>query len=227
MTGSNPICFEGDSGSINIFGREVTNDDDIQEIRQLVGICPQQNVLFQNLTVSEHLCFFGTIKGLTGRDLDNNVTYMVTVLGLLPYVNSPSKTLSGGNKRKLCLAIAFIGNPKLIIIDEPTSGMDPKSRRLVWNILTQLKQNKVVMLTTHYMDEAEILSDKVLILDNGLLRCSSSLYYLKNSFTTGFLLTIVVAFLDNSAIPADEVDVWVAKAKVGWLMHIHRYIIVV
>jgi ATP-binding cassette subfamily A (ABC1) protein 5 len=99
-----------------------------------------------------------------------------------------AKSLSGGQKRKLCIAIALIGDPKILILDEPTSGMDPTSRRAVWSLLQNLRQDKVILLTTHFMDEADILADRKAILTKGHLRCIGSSLFLKNRFGLGYHL---------------------------------------
>lgn len=93
-------------------------------------------------------------------------------------------------KRKLCLAIALIGNPKFLILDEPTSGMDPFSRRAIWELIQKVKHNKVVLLTTHFMDEADILGDRIAILSEGEMRCSGTSLFLKTRFGAGYVLTI-------------------------------------
>jgi len=93
-------------------------------------------------------------------------------------------------KRKLCLAIALIGDPKFLILDEPTSGMDPFSRRAIWELIESVKHDKVVLLTTHFMDEADILGDRIAILSDGEMRCSGSSLFLKTRFGAGYVLTI-------------------------------------
>ena len=116
--------------------------------------------------------------------------------------------LSGGMKRKLCLAIALIGNPKFLILDEPTSGMDPFSRRAIWELIQKIKHNKVVLLTTHFMDEADILGDRIAILSEGEMRCSGTSLFLKTRFGAGYVLTISLSrnvsesVLDSSQIEA-------------------------
>ena len=96
--------------------------------------------------------------------------------------------LSGGQKRKLQLMIAIIGNSKILLLDEPSSGMDPNSRRETWNILKRVKQNRIVILTTHYMDEAEVLGDRVAIVSHGELQCCGSSLFLKNKYSNGFFI---------------------------------------
>ncbi len=107
--------------------------------------------MFPSLTVSEHLLFFGCIKGLSGRKLHDNVFTIISDVGLTEKRHVVSSALSGGMKRKLSLAISLIGDPKFILLDEPTSGMDPHSRRSTWNMLEKSKKGRIILLTTHFM----------------------------------------------------------------------------
>jgi ABC-type multidrug transport system ATPase subunit len=108
-------------------------------------------VLFPTLTVLEHLQFFASIKGLSGAELVVAVDAIAAEVGLVEKLFATAETLSGGMQRKLCLACALIGDPKFVLLDEPTSGMDPHSRRLIWDLLQRKKQGRVVLLTTHFM----------------------------------------------------------------------------
>ena len=117
------------NGQCNIFGYEVPTD--LSEIRKLTGICPQQNVLFPSLTVKEHLMFFGSIKGIHGKILQDEVLNLIHEIGLIEKIHTPSSSLSGGMKRKLQLAMALIGGSKFVLLDEPTSG---EIYTLIWDI---------------------------------------------------------------------------------------------
>ncbi len=108
-------------------------------------------MLFPTLTVLEHLQFFASIKGLSGAELVVAVDAIAAEVGLVEKLFATAETLSGGMQRKLCLACALIGDPKFVLLDEPTSGMDPHSRRLIWDLLQRKKQGRVVLLTTHFM----------------------------------------------------------------------------
>ena len=101
-----------------------------------------------------------------------------------------AKSLSGGQKRKLSVAIALMGDSELVLLDEPTSGMDLTARRELWNMLKDEKQNRVIILTTHFMDEADILGDRIAIMADGRLVCLGSPLFLKNKFGVGYRLTI-------------------------------------
>ncbi|OUM58158.1 hypothetical protein PIROE2DRAFT_33470, partial [Piromyces sp. E2] len=98
--------------------------------------------------------------------------------------------MSGGQKRKLCIGLALIGNPKYVFLDEPTTGLDPLSRRKIWNLLLKIKKDRVIFITTHYMDEADIIADRKLILNKGKIRCLGSSVYLKNHFQMKYNLEV-------------------------------------
>lgn len=155
------------SGSVKMKGIEV--DKGIMDIYQHVGICPQFDAIYEPLNVRDHLELFGRMKGLSDEKLEETIEYFLKVMQLKDYEFVASEKLSGGNKRKLCVANALIGGPDLQFFDEPSSGVDPIARRFLWNTLTQsLKlRNAAITLTTHSMHEAESLCTKIGILING------------------------------------------------------------
>lgn len=185
---------EATSGDVNIYGYSLRSD--LSAIRQITGLCPQLNVLFSYLTVDEHLRFFGVIKGLTGYQLHEAVDKVIQEVGLTEKRYVLSTALSGGMKRKLSLAMALIGDPKFVLLDEPTSGMDPYSRRATWELLQRSKVGRVIILTTHFMDEADTLADRIAIMSEGCLLCSGSSLFLKNRFGFGYLLSISKSHID-------------------------------
>ena len=149
------------------------------------GICSQENILFESLTVKQNLIVFMGLKNVNG---DSNL--ILKKVGLSNKTDTKVKHLSGGQKRKLCIAIAISGNPKYLFLDEPTTGLDPVSRREIWNLLTEIKKDKIIILTTHYMDEADILADRKLILINGKIRCLGTSVFLKNHFNMMYSLKV-------------------------------------
>ncbi|RLN65884.1 hypothetical protein BBJ29_006636 [Phytophthora kernoviae] len=179
------------SGGATLHGCSIKRD--FHELRRVIGICPQHDVLFQDLTVEEHLLLFGTMKHVPRDKLQSRVDKMIEDVGLTEIRRALAKTLSGGQKRKLSVALAFLGGSKLVFLDEPTSGMDPYSRRFTWNLLQQSREDRVIVLTTHFMDEADILGDRIAILADGQLRCAGTSLFLKNRFGAGYSLTMIKA----------------------------------
>eukprot|EP00520_Triparma_pacifica_P008709 CAMPEP_0118657482 /NCGR_PEP_ID=MMETSP0785-20121206/14045_1 /TAXON_ID=91992 /ORGANISM="Bolidomonas pacifica, Strain CCMP 1866" /LENGTH=2195 /DNA_ID=CAMNT_0006550409 /DNA_START=65 /DNA_END=6648 /DNA_ORIENTATION=+ len=175
------------AGDCSIYGNLITAD--LLAVRQSMGICPQHNVLFQELTVREHIRFFNNIKGK--RVTEAQIKQAATDVGLADKLSTLSSGLSGGMKRKLSVCVALCGNPKFLLLDEPTSGMDPFSRRATWELLRKTKQGRVTLLTTHFMDEADILADRIAVMKTGKLQCVGSSTFLKKKFGVGYNLTFV------------------------------------
>jgi len=176
-------------GSARIFGYDINDPNQMNEIRKMTGICPQHDVLFDELTPREHLQFFARIRGIKTNVINTEVDTILSDIDLKEKADAIASTLSGGQKRKLSVGIALIGDPKLIFLDEPTAGVDPYSRRHMWSILKQRKEGKVILLTTHFMDEADILADRKAIMSKGKIRCFGSSLFLKNRFGIGYHLT--------------------------------------
>ena len=162
----------------------------MRQIRSSLGVCPQQNVLFTPMTPTEHLELHGELKGIYGAELDKQIVALLELVGLKERARVPSSALSGGQKRKLCLAIALLGSPGTCFLDEPTSGMDPHSRRAIWGLLREQREGRTLVLTTHFLDEAEILSDRIAIMAEGALRCVGSPLFLKSRLGCGYRLTL-------------------------------------
>uniref|UniRef100_A0A2P2LAL7 ABC transporter A family member 1 isoform X1 n=1 Tax=Rhizophora mucronata TaxID=61149 RepID=A0A2P2LAL7_RHIMU len=177
------------SGDALVLGKNITTDMD--EIRTVLGVCPQSDILFPELTVREHLELFATLKGVEEENFESTVTDMVDEVGLADKSNTVVRALSGGMKRKLSLGVALIGNSKVIILDEPTSGMDPYSMRLIWQLIKKKKKGRIILLTTHSMDEADELGDRIAIMANGSLKCCGSSLFLKHLYGVGYTLTLV------------------------------------
>jgi ABC-type multidrug transport system ATPase subunit len=180
--------IEPSFGTAIIEGLDIRTD--MNAIRRNLGVCPQHDVLFPDLTVEEHLILFASFKGAKGKAMREEVEAMIKSVGLTEKRKAYSKTLSGGQKRKLSVGIAFIGGSRVVFLDEPTSGMDPYSRRFTWNIIKQHKENRVIVLTTHFMDEADLLGDRIAIMGDGKLKCCGSSLFLKNQYGVGYNMII-------------------------------------
>ncbi|XP_073705778.1 retinal-specific phospholipid-transporting ATPase ABCA4 isoform X1 [Garra rufa] len=187
--------FPPTSGTAYIYGRDIRTEMDA--IRQSLGMCPQYNILFNHLTVEEHILFYSLLKGRDQKDAEREVENMLEDLGLPHKRDEEAQNLSGGMQRKLSVAMAFVGGSKVVILDEPTSGVDPYSRRSIWDLLLKYRTGRTVILSTHHMDEADLLSDRVAIISKGKLHCSGSPLFLKNCFGVGFYLTLVRRMKDQ------------------------------
>lgn len=163
---------------------------DMPGVRASLGLCPQHNILFDDLTVSEHIYFFSKLKGLNKKEIDCEIDKYINVLELVPKAKARAKTLSGGMKRKLSVCVALCGNSKVVILDEPTAGMDPAARRALWDLLQIEKKNRTMLLSTHFMDEADLLGDRIAIMAGGTLQCCGSSFFLKKRYGTGYHLTM-------------------------------------
>ncbi|KAM5130483.1 phospholipid-transporting ATPase ABCA3-like [Callospermophilus lateralis] len=160
--------------------------DNMIEIRKNLGFCPQNDLLFKDLTLAEHLFFYSVIKGMPRNMHTLEIDHMLSIFDLLENRHAFSCSLSEGAKRKLSVIIALIGGSKVIILDEPSSGMDPVSKRLTWNLLMQYKHNRTILVTTPYMDEADTLGDRIAILAMGTLQCCGSSMFLKQIYGAGY-----------------------------------------
>jgi ATP-binding cassette subfamily A (ABC1) protein 3 len=163
----------------------------MNSVRQFLGVCPQHDILFDMLTPIEHLEIFCDFKGVDSKTKKAEINKMIVDVDLTNNKNSLAKNLSGGARRKLSVAIALIGGSKFVLLDEPTAGMDLSARRKLWNMLKNYKHNRIIILTTHYMDEADILGDRIGIMTDGQLICLGSSLFLKNRFGVGYNLTMV------------------------------------
>ncbi|XP_058390822.1 ATP-binding cassette sub-family A member 13 [Diceros bicornis minor] len=178
------------SGTIIINGKNLQTD--LSTVRRELGVCPQQNVLFDNLTVLEHLLLFASIKApqWTKKELHQQVHKTLHDVELTQHQHKQTRALSGGMKRKLSIGMAFIGTSRTVVLDEPTSGVDPCSRRSIWDIILKYREGRTVIFTTHHLDEAEALSDCVAILQQGRLRCCGPPFCLKEAYGQGLSLTL-------------------------------------
>jgi ATP-binding cassette subfamily A (ABC1) protein 3 len=139
----------------------------------------------------EHLDLFFELKGGDPAKKAKEIDDMVRDVGLTVDKYKQSGSLSGGNKRKLSVSIALIGQSKLVLLDEPTSGMDLSARRALWNMLRKYRRDRIIILTTHYMDEADVLGDRIGIMAQGQLKCLGSSLFLKNKFGGGYKMVMV------------------------------------
>lgn len=181
--------IESSSGSAEVFGTDLFQDMD--SVRQDLGVCPQHDILFDLLTPEEHLDIFCDFKGVNPVNKTEEIKKMLIDSDIYHFKDTIARNLSGGSKRKLSVGIALIGGSRLVLLDEPTSGMDLSARRKLWNMLKNYKQGRIMILTTHYMDEADILGDRIGIMAGGKLVCVGSSLFLKNRYGVGYNVTMV------------------------------------
>ncbi|VDI72583.1 ATP-binding cassette, subfamily A (ABC1), member 1, partial [Mytilus galloprovincialis] len=172
------------SGSVKIYGKSPTKAKNI-------GLCPQHSALFDFMTVQEHMEFYGSVKSNWPKDqLKENIYQLLKEVGLLHVHNTKSSQLSGGMQKRLSVAIAFVGGSEVVVLDEPSSGVDPSARRAMWNLILKRKTNCTVLLSTHFLDEADMIGDRIAIMHNGQMMCTGSSHFLKANLGSGYHLKI-------------------------------------
>jgi len=155
-----------------------------------MGVCPQENLLWDDLTGREHLLFYGRLKVLEGKELDAAVYEGLKGVNLHTELSKKSKQYSGGMKRRLSVACALIGDPEVILLDEPTTGLDPASRTKLWEVINIYKKKSAMILTTHAMEEADMLCDRVGIIVDGQFRAIGSPTELKKQYGKGYKISL-------------------------------------
>lgn len=168
-------------------------------IRSQIGVCPQHDTLYDELSVEEHIELFASFRGMEGEELEEEVDKLIQDVNLQEKREEYSKNLSGGQKRRLSVAMAFAGGSKVIILDEPTSGMDTSARRYIWEMLKNYRNDRIILLTTHFMDEADYLGDRIAIMSGGKLITCGSNVFLKNKYGVGYNITFVKKDIDKSS----------------------------
>ncbi|KAG8505142.1 ATP-binding cassette sub-family A member 6, partial [Galemys pyrenaicus] len=179
-------------GSVTIYNKSLSEMQDLDEIRKITGVCPQFNIHFDMLTVKENLRLFAKIKGIQPQEVEQEVQRILLELDIQNIQDNLANLLSEGQKRKLTFGIAILGDPQVLILDEPTAGLDPFSRHQIWSFLKERKANRVILLSTNFMDEADLLADRKVIMSSGILKCAGSSMFLKRRWGLGYHLSKVV-----------------------------------
>ena len=198
-TAINMICglSPATAGEIVILGNKIKNKN---QIRTHIGICPQENIFWQKLTCLEQLIFMGEMYDLSKKTARTRSRELLEMMGLTEKSNVLAAKLSGGMKRRLNICLALIHDPEILILDEPEVGLDPQSRILVRNFIKTLAQEKTIILTTHNMDEADRLSDRVAIIDHGKLLLLDTPANLKKTIGEGDILEIQLDLVEAEKI---------------------------
>ena len=176
-----------DNGEIFVYGKDIRGH--FNELNDLFGYCPQFDAIFEHLTVYENLEFYATIKGIKKNLIDALIKNMILEMALTEFTNKIAGRLSGGNKRKLSVAISMLGNPPIILLDEPSTGMNPEARRFMWSVIHKMStkgRKSSIILTTHSMDEAETLCKRMGIMVNGEFVCLGSASQIKETYGYGY-----------------------------------------
>ena len=183
------------SGEAWVAGFDVgAGGDGLKAARQKIGFCPQEDPLLELMTCRETLRMFARLRGIEEEAIEEMIENLMIALGLALHKDKVAGALSGGNKRKLSLGVALIGDPQVLFIDEASSGMDPVARRKMWDLLSHLANNRSVVLTTHSMEEAEVLCNNIVIMVSGRMRCLGSPQHLKTRFVDGLNIDMTCDF---------------------------------
>jgi ABC-type multidrug transport system ATPase subunit len=182
LCGTLPMTF----GDASVNGFSITRQKMLA--RRNLGICMQTDVIWDDISVIDHLYLFGRLRGMHGQALKDDVELMVQSLGFPEKAYSAAGTLSGGQKRRLCVGISMVGGNSVVYLDEPTAGLDPVSRRQLWELVQKNRKGRAILLTTHFMDEADVLGDRIAIVKEGRLRAVGSSRFLKKRFGMGYLI---------------------------------------
>merc|ERR1719299_276947 len=192
-------------GSIRIAGNDMLTTSGMKKARNVLGYCPQHNPLVPIMSVRETVEMYGMIKGLSGFELEEARDLWIAAMDLKQHEWKLAGNLSGGNKRKLCVAVAMIGAPEIILLDEPSAGMDPEARRFMWDVIHEIAQTRkqaTVVLTTHSMEECEALCNKITIMVNGAFRCFGTHKEVKELYGEGRQLTVKLENPTQEAVQA-------------------------
>jgi ABC-type multidrug transport system ATPase subunit len=184
LTGS----LSATAGEAYIGGYDITSEPDLA--RANIGICPQYDALWPNLTVKEHLLYYGQLRGISPLVLEKHVDAAIMRVGLSSLKDRYATDMSGGQRRRLSLAIALIRDPKIVFADEPSTGLDPASRRRIWQILESSRAGRVIILVSHDMAEVEALCSRIGIMTFGRIRCIGDQQHLKAKYGGGYRLYI-------------------------------------
>lgn len=176
-------------GNARIFDYE--HEGELFRIRKRIGVVSQFDVLWDELTGIEHMHLFQTLKRVDIENFSEEIDKLLDAVGLKDAGTLAVGRYSGGMRRRISVALSTMGDPNVILMDEPTTGMDPVSRRNVWKLVQRLKLNKCILMSTHAMEEAELLSDKIIVLNHGKIQCVGSPLQLKNIFGNGYRISMI------------------------------------
>lgn len=183
------------NGRAVILGYDVVNEAD--QVKRVISVSPQETAIAPNLSVYENLELMAGVHGYPRQERKRKVADIMQAFSLTPYAKQRSKTLSGGWKRRLSIAMALISEPEILFLDEPTLGLDILARRELWKVISGLKGKITIILTTHYLEEAESLSDRICILKSGEVKALGTVEELKSQTATASFEDAFVSFVEE------------------------------
>jgi ABC-2 type transport system ATP-binding protein len=187
--------LEPDQGDVTVGGHSMKRNSD--EVRNLIGVCPQELALYEDLSAYDNMVFFGRMAGLDTQEAKTQAMTHLEMMGLADRAKGKISKFSGGMKRRVNLAIALMGHPKFLFLDEPTVGIDPQSRNNIYETIESLQEKGMTILyTTHYMEEADRLCDRIAIMDSGQIIAIDTPYQLKSQIGSPEKVTLEDVFLN-------------------------------
>lgn len=201
-----------DSGEVVIDGVNLRNQAEVA--KKIIGVVPQEIALYNELTAVENLIFWGSLYNIPNRELKTRIEEVLTLFGLYEKRKKKLKTYSGGMKRRINIAAALLHQPKVLFMDEPTVGIDPQSRNLIFEVIEKLhREGMTIIYTTHYMEEAEKFCDRIGIIDNGQIIAQGTLDELKNS--SQIKESVLIDFEPSDKFIFDEItDFWKDSVRI-------------
>jgi ABC-2 type transport system ATP-binding protein len=177
----NMLCclLKPSKGTAHIMGYDILKQP--YKVKEIIGVSPQETVISEHLNAQENINLIGKIHGIDSEELKIRSQQLLETIGLTGRVKDQVRKFSGGMKRRLNIVMALIHDPEILFLDEPTLGLDPQARRVIWEYIIQLKGEKTILLTTHYMDEADFLADRIGIMDEGKIVALGTSHELKTS----------------------------------------------
>jgi len=208
----NMLCclLKPTSGTATVMGYDINHQP--FKIKEIIGVSPQETVLSERLNSQENLNLIGKIHGISSRELKIRSQQLLQTMGLTSRAKDQVRKFSGGMKRRLNIMMALIHNPEVLFLDEPTLGLDPQARRAIWEYIVQLKGEKTILLTSHYMDEADFLADRIGIMDEGKIVALGTSTELKTSMLEKHTMIIYAWNLTQKVI--DEMRSRYAEVEV-------------
>ena len=196
----NMLCclLKPTSGTAQIMGYDINRQP--FKIKEIIGVSPQETAISERLNPQENLNLIGELHGMNPRELKSRSQQLLETMGLAERAKDQVRKFSGGMKRRLSIMMALVHNPEILFLDEPTLGLDPQARRVMWEYIARLKEDKTILLTTHYMDEADFLADRISIIDEGKIVALGTSAELKTSMLEKHTMIISVQNLTQQVI---------------------------